>query len=125
MHGVGCENLSKSGTPKRIGITLAGIVIHRQTVDQGFSDIRNFSFAEFASGGFPNILPRVSKGPAKQASAVRVVRGKRHFEILPRKEAGRFGKSATAQSETDTGGPGIGCSWSFHRSAGRRRGGML
>ena len=46
-------------------VALAKIVIRRQTVDQGFSDIRNFSFAEFASGGFPNILQRVSKGAAK------------------------------------------------------------
>ena len=33
MHGVGCENLSKSGAPKRIGVSLSGIVIERQTVD--------------------------------------------------------------------------------------------
>jgi hypothetical protein len=65
MHGVRRENLSKSGALERIGIALAGIVGHRQTVNKGFSDIRNFSFAEFASGGFPNILQRVSESTAK------------------------------------------------------------
>ena len=54
-RGVLRETFSKSGALQRIGITLAKIVIHRQTVDQGFSDIRNSSFAQFASGGFPNI----------------------------------------------------------------------
>jgi hypothetical protein len=64
-RGVRRENLSKSGALERIGIALAGIVGHRQTVNKGFSDIRNFSFAEFASGGFPNILQRVSESAAK------------------------------------------------------------
>ena len=87
MHGVRRENLSKSGALERVRIALAGIVGHRQTVNKGFSDIRNFSFAEFASGGFPNILQRVSESTAKQANAIRVVCSKRHHEILLRKEA--------------------------------------
>jgi hypothetical protein len=65
VRGARRENLSKGRALERIGISLSGIVIHRQTPDQCFSDIRNFGFAEIASGRFPNILQRVGKGAAK------------------------------------------------------------
>jgi len=78
MHGVRGENLSKRGPPERIGVSLSGIVIDRQTLDKRFSDIRNFGFAELASSGFPDILQRVGEGAAKQTNAARVVCGKWH-----------------------------------------------
>ena len=108
VHGVGCENRSKSGRLERIGIALAGIVSHCQTVNKGFSDIRNFGFAEFASGGFPNILQRVARAPQSRRTPFELYAAKGIMKSSPRKEAVAKCGEATAQSETDTGGAGIG-----------------
>jgi hypothetical protein len=103
MHGERRENLSKSGALERIGIALAGIVGHRQTVNKGFSDIRNFSFAEFASGGFRTYSSESARAPQSRRTPFELYAAKGILKPSPGKRRSLW-QAGDRQSETDTGG---------------------